>query len=899
MRVYTIKNIALNHFVIAVLFITVISCKQNDQLKYKNPDIQIEVRVNDLLTRMTLEEKFWQLFMIPGDLSDGKEKYKHGIFGFQIATKGTSGNEAEQLLEYSEGGTAKETAELVNEIQKYFVEETRLGIPIIPFDEALHGLVRDGATAFPQSIALAATWDTALMGDVAYAIAMETKTRGIRQILSPVLNIARDVRWGRTEETYGEDPFLTTQMALSFISQFENLGIITTPKHFVANVGDGGRDSYPIHFNERVLEEIYFPAFIASFQEANARSVMTSYNSLDGRQCTANDWLLNQKLKKEWGFDGFVISDAGATGGANVLHFTARDYAESTQQAIKNGLDVIFQTSYNHYPLFYEAFEKGMIDEEVINESVRRVLRAKFKLGLFENPYVNIEDAEKWNGSEENRKLAKKAACESLVLLKNEKNTLPFDKNIKSIAIIGIDAKEARLGGYSGPGNNPVSILQGIENKVGESCKINYTPGCGRETIDFVTIPTENLYFYQDEKMVPGLKGEYFNNTTLEGDPVITRIDNIIDFRWTLYSPDQEKINYDSYSVRWTGILNPSETGNLEIGLQGDDGYRLYINNVLLIDNWKKQTFQLLTKEYYFETGNEYNIKVEFYETVGNVRLKLVWNQGIIDKWEKEIENAVTNARKSDVAIVVAGIEEGEFRDRAYLSLPGHQEELIRKVAATGKPVVVVLVGGSAITMNNWITQVSSIIDVWYPGDEGGNAVSDILFGDYCPAGRLPITFPVHESQLPLYYNHKPTGRGDDYINLTGKPLFPFGYGLSYTSFEYHDLKIDKPEIKSGENTIARFKLVNTGNYDGDEVVQLYIRDLYSSVARPVIELKGFKRIHLKKGETKEVEFEITPDLLVMFDEHMKRIVEPGKFRIMIGASSNDIRLRTVLEVKE
>jgi len=728
MRVYTIKNIALNHFVIAVLFITVISCKQNDQLKYKNPDIQIEVRVNDLLTRMTLEEKFWQLFMIPGDLSDGKEKYKHGIFGFQIATKGTSGNEAEQLLEYSEGGTAKETAELVNEIQKYFVEETRLGIPIIPFDEALHGLVRDGATAFPQSIALAATWDTALMGDVAYAIAMETKTRGIRQILSPVLNIARDVRWGRTEETYGEDPFLTTQMALSFISQFENLGIITTPKHFVANVGDGGRDSYPIHFNERVLEEIYFPAFIASFQEANARSVMTSYNSLDGRQCTANDWLLNQKLKKEWGFDGFVISDAGATGGANVLHFTARDYAESTQQAIKNGLDVIFQTSYNHYPLFYEAFEKGMIDEEVINESVRRVLRAKFKLGLFENPYVNIEDAEKWNGSEENRKLAKKAACESLVLLKNEKNTLPFDKNIKSIAIIGIDAKEARLGGYSGPGNNPVSILQGIENKVGESCKINYTPGCGRETIDFVTIPTENLYFYQDEKMVPGLKGEYFNNTTLEGDPVITRIDNIIDFRWTLYSPDQEKINYDSYSVRWTGILNPSETGNLEIGLQGDDGYRLYINNVLLIDNWKKQTFQLLTKEYYFETGNEYNIKVEFYETVGNVRLKLVWNQGIIDKWEKEIENAVTNARKSDVAIVVAGIEEGEFRDRAYLSLPGHQEELIRKVAATGKPVVVVLVGGSAITMNNWITQVSSIIDVWYPGDEGGNAVSDILF---------------------------------------------------------------------------------------------------------------------------------------------------------------------------
>jgi beta-glucosidase len=884
-------------FVLVILGI--VSCQKKDTLIYKNSDFSIEERVDDLLPRMTLEEKFWQLFMIPGDLSDGKEKYKNGIFGFQVATKGKSGSGAEQLLDYSGGGTAQETAELINTIQKYFVEETRLGIPIIAFDEALHGLVRDGATAFPQSIGLAATWDTLLLGEVAHAIAMETKTRGIRQILSPVLNIARDVRWGRTEETYGEDPFLTTQMALSFITQFEQLGIVTTPKHFISNVGDGGRDSYPIHFNERLMEEIYFPAFKACFQQANAWSVMTSYNSLDGRQCTANDWLLNQKLKKEWGFDGFVISDAGATGGANVLHFTAKDYTESTEQAIENGLDVIFQTSYDHYPLFYAAFEKGLVDEAAMDEAVRRVLRAKFKLGLFETPYIDSKEAEKWNGSKENRALAKKAALESIVLLKNEQNILPLDKSIKSIAVIGMDAEEARLGGYSGPGINPVSILQGINNKVGNTCKINYAPGCGRATENFITIPTDNLFHIQQGKNIPGLKGEYFNNTSLKGEPALIRTDPVIDFRWTLFSPDQEKINYDWYAARWTGKIIPSETGRFEIGLEGDDGYRLYINDELIIDNWRKQTFQLLTKEYTFEKGKTYDVKVEFYETVGNVRLKLVWNLGVEQQWKNEISGAVKAAKESELAVVVVGIEEGEFQDRAYLSLPGYQDELIQKVAATGKPVIIVLVGGSAITMSNWIDEVPAILDVWYPGDAGGNAVAEVLFGDYNPAGRLPITFPIHESQLPLYYNHKPTGRGDDYLNLTGKPLFPFGYGLSYSNFEYSGLKIEKPEITQNENVLVSFKVKNTGNYDGDEVIQLYIKDLFASVARPVLELKGFQRVHLKKGESKDLTFKITPELLMMLDEDLNRIVEPGEFRIMIGASSNDIRLRGVLEVKK
>lgn len=875
------------------------ACNQQEKTipAYKNPKNDIEKRTEDLLSRMTLEEKFWQLFMIPGDLSDGKERYRNGIFGFQVSSKGKSANESEQLLEYSGGGTAYETALLVNEMQRYFVEETRLGIPIIAFDEALHGLVRAGATAFPQAIALAATWDTTLMGAVAQAIAMETKTRGIRQILSPVLNIARDVRWGRTEETYGEDPFLTTQMAVAFISQFENLGVITTPKHFIANVGDGGRDSYPIHFNERLMEEVYFPAFKAVFQKAGAWSVMTSYNSYDGSPCTANNWLLNQKLKEEWGFQGFVISDAGATGGANVLHFTTKDYAESTERSIENGLDVIFQTSYDHYPLFFEAFEKGMVDEKAMNEAVRRVLRAKFKLGLFENPYLDPQETKKWNGSPANRELAKQAALESIVLLKNDRKLLPLDKKIRSLAIIGRDAQEARLGGYSGPGNRPVSILEGMRKALPASTQIAYSEGVARIAEDFVAVPASALSHTLDGETKTGLLGRYFNNIELMGEPALTRSDRKIDFGWTLFSPDQKLINYDYFSAEWTGILTAPESGEFEIGFKGDDGYRLYLDGNLLIDNWRKQTNRQITRKFKFKKGQSYSVRVQFYETVGNVRLKMIWNVGVQNNWQQEIKEAVKAAEKSDVAIVVAGIEEGEFRDRAYLGLPGHQEELIQAVAKLGKPTLVVLVGGSAITMSNWMDQVDAILDVWYPGDAGGEAVAAVLTGAYNPAGRLPITFPIHESQLPLYYNHKPTGRGDDYLNLTGKPLFAFGYGLSYTQFEYSNLVFEKESIHPEERTKIHFTIRNTGKREGDEVVQLYIKDLFASVARPVYELKGFQRVHLQAGESKNLEFTITPELLSMLDLNLNPMVEAGEFRIMIGASSNDIRLRGKLVV--
>lgn len=865
---------------------------------YKNPKLSVDERVEDLLQRMTLKEKFWQVFMIPGDLDEGKEKYKDGIFGFQTFAKGQTTEAVGQMLTYGSSGTPKQTAEKINAMQKFFLEETRLGIPIIPFDEALHGLVRDGAIAYPQSIALASTWNPELMFNVASAIATESRTRGIRQILSPVVNLASDVRWGRTEETYGEDPFLSSQMGVAFVSAFEKQGVIATPKHFIANVGAGGRDSYPIQYSERYLNELDFQPFMACFSAGNARSVMTSYNTLDGSPCTANDRLLNQILKRDWGFEGFVISDASAVGGANVLHFTASDYADATAQAINKGLDVIFQTSYDHYPLFWEAFEKGMVKPEALNEAVRRVLRAKFELGLFENPYIDVTDAEKWNGHPTFRELARQAARESIVLLKNEDQVLPLKNNIRSIAVIGPDAVESRLGGYAGPGIKKTSILDGLKAQLPVDCKISYSHGVDREYMPFITVPSQYLSCTFEGKNKNGLAAEYFNTITLSGEPLVKRVDENMQFGWTLFSPDP-KLAFDCYSIRWTGKIAAPETGKYKIGIEGNDGYRLFINNILVIDNWKKVSFGTKTIDYNFEKGKSYDIRIEYFESSGTARFRLIWNYGVDDSWQNQISEAVALAKKSELVILTVGIEEGEFRDRAMLSLPGKQEQLIEAVAATGKPVIVLVSGGSAVTMNNWMDKVSSIVDIWYPGEEGGNAVADVLLGKYNPSGRLTITFPIHEAQLPLVYNHKPTGRGDDYNNLTGQPLFPFGYGLSYTTFEYFDLKFSQKEISPAGTMSVSCKVKNTGKYAGDEVVQLYIRDLLASVSQPIIALKGFRKISIQPGETKEVTFAIAAEQLKMLDKEMKWIVEPGDFRIMIGASSKDIRLMDNITVVE
>jgi beta-glucosidase len=604
---------------------------------------------------------------------------------------------------------------------------------------------------------------------------------------------------------------------------------------------------------------------------------MTSYNSVDGDPATQNRALLRDVLKRDWQFRGFVISDQAATGGATVLHMTEASTATATKNALDAGLDVIFQSSWPQHRPYLAALRSGMIADSVIDAAVSRVLRAKFELGLFEQPYANPDSAAHWNGHADHMALALESARASIVLLKNDRNVLPLARG-RSIAVIGTDATEARLGGYSGTGVRPVNILDGLRNRA-RGTTIRYAPGPGRLSPTHVVVPAEQLK----------LRGEYFDNITLAGTPRVTRDDARIDFGWSFNAP-ATGIPTDWYSVRWTGRITAPRTGARRLGVEGNDGYRLYVDGKLVIDNWRKQSFRTMLTDVRFAPGSVHDIRLEYFASTPNTKLQLVWDAGVPNNWRTQIDSAVALARRSSVAMVVAGVEEGEFRDRAKLGLPGHQEELIERVAATGTPTVVVLIGGSAITGEKWLDRVAAVLTAWYPGEQGGNAVADVLFGDYNPAGRLPLTWPVFEGQLPLVYNHKPTGRGDDYVDLTGQPLFPFGFGLSYTTFEYSDLVIN--------NATVRLRVKNTGTRAGDEVVQLYVRDLLASVARPVLQLQGFQRIHLAPGEAKQVEFEVGTEQLRMLDRNMNWIVEPGTFRILVGASSKDIRLRGDLIVQ-
>ncbi len=843
---------------------------------YRNPSLPVAERVADLLARMTPEEKFWQLFMIPGDLDAPGHDYSHGIYGLQIVPVGHDTGVV----------AARRHADRINRIQRFFVEQTRLGIPIIPFEEALHGLVREGATVFPQAIGLAASWDTTLMAQVASAIADETRRRGIRQVLSPVINIATDVRWGRTEETYGEDPLLTSLMGAAYVRALESAGVVTTPKHFIANVGEGGRDSYPIELSRRRLMEVHFPPFRAALA-AGARSVMSAYNSVDGLPATQNPWLLDSTLRRAWSFHGVVISDAAATGGATVLHLTEPNTPVAAQHAFEAGLDVVFQSSWEQHAPYWRAVREGLVADSVLDRAVARVLRLKFELGLFERPYVDPASAAGASGSPAGIALAREAARASLVLLRNTNQALPLNRRHRKIAVIGEDAAEARLGGYSGTSTRVVSVLAALRQRARPGMDVRYAPGPGRLT------PTEGVV---PRSALSGLTGAYFDNPDLVGPPRVSRPDSTVDFAWVFESP-VPALTLDWFSVRWTGTLTVPSTGATRIGVDGNDGFRLYLDERLLLDRWAKGSGGLRLAAVRLPPGSIHRLRLEFNERRGHGRVRLVWDAEVDRHWARSVDSAVALARRSDVAIVMAGIEEGEFRDRSSLRLPGHQEALIRAVARTGTPTVVVLTGGSAVTMQSWIDSVAAVIDAWYPGEQGGPAIADVLFGDYNPAGRLPITFPKAEGQLPLSYNHKPTGRGDDYLDLTGAPQFPFGFGLSYTTFRYDSLTITPARIAPDGHATVRFRLINTGRRAGDEVVQLYLHDQLASLAQPVIALKGFQRIHLAPGEARTVTFMLGREELQMLDGSLTWRVEPGDFRVMIGASSGDIRLAGTLGV--
>jgi beta-glucosidase len=847
---------------------------------YMDPQKSIDERVTDLLSRMTLEEKIAQLQCTLKKIEWGSNLTVNGLGGVGPILRSALPSDA---------------ARKGNEIQKLAIDSTRLHIPVLFHDEGLHGLLANKATSFPQAIGLAASWDPSLITSIGLVIGKEARTRGIRQVLSPTINIARDVRWGRTGETYGEDPYLQSRMAAAFCKSIEHEGVITTPKHFIANYGDGGRDSYPANFSERELREIYFPPFEASIREGGAGSLMSSYNSTNGTPCSADPWLLTDVLRKEWGFTGFVVSDYGSVAGIKEMHGVAPSMAAAASLALRAGLDMELPDIYYFGKPLLDTARSDEATSQAIDRSARNILRAKFHLGLFEQPFVDVTKADPANDSKASRALARQAGREAMVLLRNERHTLPLSSSVKSVAVIGPCADSVLLGDYSGYGMDVVTLLQGIRRAVTPTTKVVYSKGCSFGYSAIPPVGTMALRPPDNSGGLRGLRGEYFDNSSLSGGPRIVRTDSMVHFTWAMGSPDPALPN-DHFSVRWTGKLTPSATGTYRLGTSTDDGVRLWIDGRLVIDKWydRGATLDFVTMK--LETGREYNIRIEYYEGSGWAYASLVWQR--LEDANPLRETAVAAARNADVAIVAVGIMEGEGYDRSHLDLPGDQEQLIKDVAATGTPTVVVLYNGSAVTMAHWIDDVGAVLEAWYPGEEGGNAIADVLFGSYSPGGRLPITFPQYVGQVPLYYNHLPTGRGNDYCDMSGMPLFPFGHGLSYTTFAYSNLLITPDKVSPAGQVRVSIDIQNTGTRKGDEVVQLYQHVPVASVARPVLELKGFKRITLAPGEKTSVIFELGFKQLSFLDQHLRPVVEPGTREIKVGSSSGDIRAQAYFIVQ-
>jgi beta-glucosidase len=538
---------------------------------------------------------------------------------------------------------------------------------------------------------------------------------------------------------------------------------------------------------------------------------------------------------------------------------TSPDYPTSAQRALEAGLDVILQTLADHAALFWPAFREGRIAAATIDSAVVRVLRLKFSLGLFELPYVNEDSASDPAMMTRHRALAREAALASLVLLQNSSGALPLDPGVRSVAVVGAGAT------------------------------VRYAPGPGRGTAEFVAVPASAF--------AGGAVGEYFASPAMAEAPVVRRTDATIDFSWPFGGPDRT-LAYGWYTVRWNATIIAPIDGTLRLGVDANAGYRLFVDDTLRLDRWETRPMAPAAMTLHATRATPHRVRLEYAQSSGAGRVRLVWDAGAAHDWQGDIARAVAEVWRSDAAVVVAGIEEGEFRDRASLRLPGHQDALIEAVAATGKPVVGILVAGSAVTMNGWGSRVGAVLQAWYPGDAGGDAVAAVLFGDSPPAGHLPFTVPLSEGQLPLTYYHKPTGRGDDYVDLTGRPLFPFGHGMSTTRFAWRSMSVAPASIVAGDSVTVRVTLRNDGARPGKALVQLYLRDEIASVARPVLSLVGVASASLAVGEERAVEVPVPAAAFTLLDAQLRRTAEPGRFILFAGASSDDLRLREAIELR-
>jgi beta-glucosidase len=828
--------------------------------KYKDPRLPVDARVNDLVARLTLEEKVAQMMDVAPAIP-------------------------------------------------------RLEVPAYNWwNESLHGVARAGvATVFPQAIALAATFDTRLMFRVADVISTEARAkhndflsredRGRYKGLtmwSPNINIFRDPRWGRGQETYGEDPYLTARLGVEFVRGLQGSNrnyfkVIATPKHYAVHSGpEPERHRFDAVTNRRDLYETYLPAFEACIKEAKAYSVMCAYNRYLGEPCCAHDLLLRKILRQDWGFKGYVVSDCGAPYDIYKFHKLVATAGEASAMTVKAGTDL---ECGNDYRSLVKAVKDGLVSEAQIDVSVKRLFRARFKLGMFDPPamvpYSRIPFSE--NDSPAHRQLAIQAARESIVLLKNQNNLLPLGKDLKSLAVIGPTADDLSvlLGNYNGTPSKFVTLLKGIENKVSKQTRVVYERGCDLVDAEALYSLVPAAALSTDGKA--GLQAEYFNNRNLEGRPVLTRQDPAINSNWET-GDAIAGLTESEFSIRWTGHLTPVASGQHYLAVRGDDGYRLWLDDQLLIDNWTQHAAETRKVKINLEAGRAYKIKLEYFQGAGGAEVSLQWGTPA----EEALKKAVKAAASADAVIFVGGITpnlEGEemdvplegFRggDRTDINLPKVQENLLKAVQATGKPVVLVLTSGSALAVNWANDHVRAIVQSWYSGEEGGTAVADVLFGDYNPAGRLPVTVYQSVDQLPPFEDYNMAGR--TYRYFRGQPLYSFGYGLSYTRFAYSNLSVPKG-VQAGAPIPVTVEVKNIGNRAGDEVVELYVKDLIASVSVPYPSLQGFKRIHLLPGQAQTVSFTLTPRQLSLIDKNFKRIVEPGEFEISVGGAQPGVQ---------
>ena len=815
---------------------------------YLNPNLPVDQRVDDLVTRMTLEEK------------------------------------ASQVVHQA-------------------AAIPRLKVPAYNWwTEALHGVASGTATVFPEPIGLAATFDTSLIHEMATVIGTEARAKHHEDLRhgndngvgldfwAPNINIFRDPRWGRGQETYGEDPFLTARMGVAFVSGMQGddphyYRVISTPKHYAVHSGpEPARHKMDIVVSRHDEEDTYLPAFRATVTEAKAGSVMCAYNRINGEPACANTFLLEDQLRGAWNFQGYVVSDCGAVQDIQEGHHFVATLPEAAAAAIKHSMDL--ECSGSDYSHYVAAVKSGLLKESELDVAVKRLMRARMLLGMFDPPemvkYAQTPFSE--NDSEAHRQLALKVARETIVLLKND-GTLPLHPGVKKIAVVGplADSPTVLLGNYHGIPSRSTTVLDGIRQQFA-AARVTFAPGTA--FLRAGTPVRAAALSTPDGK--PGLHAEYFRGTELQGAPVVTRTDADVNFDFNDSSP-APGLGREDYSIRWTGFLTAPKSGSYDLGVTGDDGYRLWLDGKLVVEDWTAHAPSTKTAKVRLEKGHRYALKLEYFQGGGGAVAKLIWTP----PGQAPLPAALATTKHADLVIAVVGINsdlEGEessidipgFKggDRTTLDLPQEEEDLLKAVKGQGKPLVVVLMNGSALAVS-WANQnANAILEAWYPGEEGGRAVAETLAGANNPAGRLPVTFYKSLDQLPPFEDYAMKSRTYRYFD--GQPLFPFGYGLSYSQFAYSDLKLSSASLQAGETLAVDADVRNTGKVDGDEVAELYL--MFPAVpGSPLRALRGFTRIHLAAGETGHIHFTLGPRDLSMVNEAGSHIVAGGDYRLTVG----------------